>query len=60
MLTIHATDFEQVDALWRMLAHVPETEFHPVAVVLNGSPWSTIIRTDNDRQLTERIPAQQP
>jgi hypothetical protein len=55
MLTIHATDFEQVDALWRMLLHVPTEQFRPVSCYLDGKPVYTIIRTDDDRQTSRQI-----
>jgi hypothetical protein len=55
MLTIQATDFEQIDALWRMLCEVPSEKFRPIACYLNGTPVYTIIRTDDDRQTSQAI-----
>jgi hypothetical protein len=57
MPQFHATDFEQIDALWRMLCHVPFEDFRPVACFLNGRPVYAIIRTPDDRQRSAPIPA---
>jgi hypothetical protein len=57
----HATDFEQIDLLWRMLCHVPFEDFRPVDCYLDGKPVYRISRTEeDDRQRSEPIPAQQP
>jgi hypothetical protein len=35
MIRIHCADFPQADAIWRMLLHVPDAEFHPVAIYVD-------------------------
>lgn len=57
----HATDFEQIDHLWRMLCEVPYEKFMPIDCYLNGKPVYRINRTkEDDRQTSERIPVEQP
>ena len=52
MIQVHCANFEQIDALWRMLAHVPDDMFVPVAVYLSGTLQYNVIRTEAGEQTT--------
>ena len=58
MIQVHCSSIEDVDALWRMLAHVPDDAFHPVEVFLDGASRYQVIR-DDGVQTTAR-PADPP
>lgn len=52
MIQIHCTTLEQVDALWRLLTHVPDRAFAPVEVYLDGAFRYRVIRTAEGEQTT--------
>jgi hypothetical protein len=49
MIQANVQNFADQDALWRMLCHVPESEFQPVAVFRQGEPQYTIIRQNGEQ-----------
>ena len=56
MLQIHCTTHEDADAAWRMLLHVPDPEFQPCSLHLNGAELYTVTR-DPDGHQTSVLPA---
>ena len=56
MLQIHCTTHQDADAAWRMLLHVPDSEFQPCSLHLNGAELYAIIR-DPDGHQTSVPPA---
>jgi hypothetical protein len=58
MVEIHCCNIEEVDAVWRLLTHVPDEAFTPCDVYLNGTFRYRVIRTDGE-QTTAR-PADPP
>jgi len=46
MIQVHCSSFCDVDALWRMLTHVPDDAFAPVEVYLDGVFRYCVIRDD--------------
>jgi hypothetical protein len=58
MIQLHCSSLEEIDAAWRLLAHVPDDAFHPVEVFLDGVFRYTVIRDDGE-QTTAR-PADPP
>jgi hypothetical protein len=59
MLKICCDTPEQVDQVWRMLAHVPFEDFQPVEVWVCGQLQYVVLRTDSDEQTTAPPEAQQ-
>jgi hypothetical protein len=49
MIEIHCADLEQVDAIWRLLAHVPDEAFAPCDVFLDGVFRYRVIRSDGEQ-----------
>ena len=49
MIQVHCFTLEQVDALWRLLAHVPDEAFAPVDVYLDGTFRYRVIRHDGEQ-----------
>ena len=59
MIQLHCADHQDADAAWRMLTHVPDSEFQPVALHLDGHGLLyTITRTPDGQQTS--IPAAAP
>jgi hypothetical protein len=59
MIRVICVSTEQIDAIWRLLAHVPDDMFVPVAVYLSGTLIYNVIRTAEGEQTTVP-PADQP
>jgi len=57
MIQVHCSAPDQIDAIWRMLAHVPEPDFRPVEIWLDGEPHYAVIRTDGEQ--TTALPEDQ-
>ena len=49
MIQVHCFTLEQVDALWRLLTHVPDHAFTPVDVYLDGTFRYRVIRHDGEQ-----------
>ena len=49
MIQAHCSSLSDVDALWRLLAHVPDDAFAPVDVYLDGVFRYRVIRHDGDQ-----------
>lgn len=49
MIQAHCSSLDDVDALWRLLAHVPDEAFAPVDVYLDGEFRYRVIRHDGDQ-----------
>ena len=45
-MQIHCSTLEEIDALWRLLAHVPDDVFVPCDVYLAGAFRYRVIRLD--------------
>jgi hypothetical protein len=54
MIQVRCATPAQIDAVWRMLAHVPDDVFQPVEIWLDGEPHYTVIRTDDGEQTAAR------
>ena len=52
MIRVLCASPEQIDAIWRLLAHVPDDMFVPVAVYLSGTLQYNVIRTEAGEQPT--------
>jgi hypothetical protein len=48
-ITVNCTTRQQVDSLWRMLCHVPDGDFEPVVVQLEGKLLYRIIRANGEQ-----------
>ena len=59
MIPVLCASPEQIHAIWRLLAHVPDDMFVPVAVYLSGTLQYNVIRTEAGEQTTAP-PADQP
>jgi len=59
MIQIHCTTSQQIDAIWRLLSHVPDEHFVEAEVWLGGEFHYLVIRTADGEQTTAR-PAGQP
>jgi hypothetical protein len=49
MIQVHCANFEQIDALWRMLSHVPDEAFYTCEVWLDGVRRYEVIRTEGEQ-----------
>ena len=49
MIQVHCSSLEDVDAIWRLLAHVPDDHFAPVEVFLDGVFRYQVIRDDGEQ-----------
>jgi hypothetical protein len=59
MIQVHCSDHQDADAAWRMLCHVPGSEFQPVALYLDGHGLLyTVIRGPDGQQTS--VPAAAP
>lgn len=56
MLQIHCATHDDADAAWRMLLHVPDSDFTPCAIHLDGAELYTVTR-DQDGLQTSVPPA---
>jgi hypothetical protein len=56
MLQIHCANHDDADAAWRMLLHVPNSDFKPCSLHLNGNELYVITR-DPDGHQTSVPPA---
>lgn len=56
MLQIHCATNDDADAAWRMLLHVPDSDFIPCAIHLDGAELYTVTR-DQDGHQTSAPPA---
>jgi hypothetical protein len=59
MICVHCSTFDQIDAVWRMLTHVPVGAFVPVDLYQDGAFRYRVIRTDDDEQTTAPLAAPQ-
>jgi hypothetical protein len=59
MIQVHCSDHSEIDAIWRMLCHVPDDAFISAELHLNGELWAKIIRTETGDQ-TAVQPADPP
>jgi hypothetical protein len=59
MMQIHCDTLEEIDAAWRLLAHVPDDAFSPVEVYLNGRFRYRVVRSDGEQTTApvEGLPA---
>ncbi len=58
MIQVHCTTPAEIDAIWRMLSHVPDHDFVPARVYLAGQLHYLVIRSDGDQTTVQ--PAAQP
>jgi hypothetical protein len=58
MIQVHCTTPAEIDAIWRMLSHVPEEDFQPAEVWLAGELHYQVIRADGEQTTTQ--PGDQP
>lgn len=59
MIQIHCANHDETDAAWRMLCSVPDSEFRPVELHLNGyGCLYQVVRTPEGDQLPVRPAAQ--
>jgi hypothetical protein len=49
MIRIDCDTFDQIDAVWRMLTHVPDDAFSPVEIYLNGRFRYRVVRSDGEQ-----------
>ena len=49
MICVHCDTFDQIDAVWRMLTHVPDSDFVPVELYQDGAFRYTVIRDDGEQ-----------
>jgi hypothetical protein len=49
MIQLHCFSLQQIDAVWRLLAHVPDADFLPCEVFLNGVFRYRVIRSDGEQ-----------
>lgn len=49
MIQIHCSTTGQIDAAWRMLAHVPDADFIPAEVYLDGALRYVVVRRDGEQ-----------
>jgi hypothetical protein len=49
MIQVHCSTPAQIDAIWRMLAHVPEEDFHPAEIWLAGELMYQVVRNDGEQ-----------
>ncbi len=49
MIQVHCSSLEEIDAVWRLLAHVPGDAFAPVEVYLDGAFRYRVIRHDDEQ-----------
>ena len=52
MIRVLCVSPEQIDDIWRLLAHVPDDVFVQVAVYLSGTLQYNVIRTEAGEQTT--------
>ena len=57
MIRIDCDTFDQIDAVWRMLTHVPDCDFVPVEIYQDGAFRYRVIRTDDGEQTTAPLAA---
>lgn len=55
MIQAHCSTCEEIDALWRLLTHVPEEAFYPVDVYLCGAFRYRIIRQDGEQTSAQPV-----
>jgi hypothetical protein len=58
MIQVHCSTPAQIDAIWRMLAHVPDHDFVPAEIYLAGELHYQVVRTGGEQ--TTAQPAAQP
>ena len=58
MIQVHCANFEQIDALWRMLSHVPDDAFYPCEVWLDGVRRYEVIRNEGEQTTTQPVDLQ--
>lgn len=49
MIQVHCSTFDQIDAMWRMLTHVPDCDFVPVELYQDGAFRYRVIRDDGEQ-----------
>ena len=59
MICVHCDNFDQLDQAWKMLTHVPDADFVPVALYERGAYRYTVIRSYGEQTTiqTEDLPA---
>jgi hypothetical protein len=55
MIEAHCSSLEDVDALWRLLTHVPDDAFTPCDVFLDGAFRYRVIRNDGDQTTVQPV-----
>lgn len=58
MIQVRCSTTEEIDAVWRLLIHVPDDAFLPCEVFLDGAFRYRIVRSDGDQ--TTAQPADPP
>ena len=56
-MQIHCSSLEEIDAIWRLLWHVPDEAFLPCDVFLDGAFRYRVVRIDGEQ--TAAHPADQ-
>ena len=52
MIRIHCATQDEADAAWRMLTHVPDPDFQPVALHLDGHGQLYVVTRDQEGSQT--------
>jgi hypothetical protein len=60
MVQIHCTTPQQIDAVWRLLSHVPDEDFVEAEVFLCGEFHYLVIRSPETGEQTTTRPADRP
>ena len=58
MIQIHCTTSQQIDAIWRLLSHVPDEHFVEAEVWLAGEFHYLVVRSDGEQ--TTALPVDRP
>ena len=49
MIQLHCFSLEQIDAVWRLLAQVPDADFLPCEVYVAGTFRYVVVRIDGEQ-----------
>jgi hypothetical protein len=58
MIRVICVSPEQIDAIWRMLSHVPDDAFYPCEVWLDGVRRYEVIRTEGEQTTAQPVDLQ--
>jgi hypothetical protein len=59
MIQIHCSTTAEIDAVWRLLCHVPAEDFIRCEIYLAQRPWGAVVRNASGDQTTAPVGDQQ-